>query len=114
MTGLMWKEFMALRAFFGLVVGLFFFFVLLTLATEFPDEQTLEIMWESPAEIASVFGVIALIVSMGLLVREREEGTLGFLDALPVTRVRVFWAKWLVALGILWFDLLLSVGELLV
>lgn len=111
---MLWKEFVALRAFFGLVAGLFFFFVLLTLATEFPDEQTLEILWENPAEIASVFGVIALIVSMGLLVREREEGTLGFLDALPVTRARVFWAKWAVALGILWFDLLLSVGEILV
>lgn len=113
MSGLLWKEFVALRAFLGLVVGLFLVFFALTLATEFPDEQEMDLLWQHPEEMAAILGVMALIVSIGLLVRERDEGTLTYLDGLPVTRARVFWAKWAVALAILWFDLLLMLGEFL-
>jgi ABC-type transport system involved in multi-copper enzyme maturation permease subunit len=45
--------------------------------------------------------LLSFALSAGLLTRERDEGTLEFLDALPVTRSRLFWAKVAVALPVL-------------
>ncbi len=48
-----------------------------------------------------VYGLIALALGTGISVKERDEGTLAFLDALPVTRTHVFFTKLLAALLVL-------------
>lgn len=48
-----------------------------------------------------VFGVVALALGSGVAVKERDEGTLAFLDALPLTRTHVFFAKLAAALLVL-------------
>lgn len=48
-----------------------------------------------------IFGLVALALGTGVAVKERDEGTLAFLDALPVTRTRVFFLKLLAALLVL-------------
>jgi hypothetical protein len=48
-----------------------------------------------------IYGLIALALGTGISVKERDEGTLAFLDALPVTRTQVFFSKLLAALLVL-------------
>lgn len=48
-----------------------------------------------------IFGIVALALGTGVSVKERDEGTLAFLDALPVTRSRVFFVKLLAAMLVL-------------
>jgi hypothetical protein len=48
-----------------------------------------------------VFGVVALALGSGIAVKERDEGTLAFLDALPLTRTHVFFSKLAAALLVL-------------
>lgn len=48
-----------------------------------------------------IYGLIALALGTGISVKERDEGTLAFLDALPVTRTHVFFTKLLAALLVL-------------
>jgi len=48
-----------------------------------------------------IFGLIALALGTGISVKERDDGTLAFLDALPVTRSRVFFVKLLAAMLVL-------------
>lgn len=48
-----------------------------------------------------IYGLIALALGTGISVKERDEGTLAFLDALPVTRTQVFFTKLLAALLVL-------------
>ncbi len=52
--------------------------------------------WESSILVFVVFFSLA----SGLLVREYDEGTIEFLDALPVSRVRIFFTKFLLALSV--------------
>lgn len=42
---------------------------------------------------AVVFWLIAFAIGTGLVTREQDDGTLGFLDGLPVSRSRVFFVK---------------------
>src|SRR5262245_10352113 len=105
MGPLLRKEFRSLLHFLGLEL----FFVLLNwvylLATEFPDQYPLSqlLSEESRSSSQVIAFIMALALAAGLLVREADEGTLLFLDALPVSRARIFWAKFIAALGILWF-----------
>jgi hypothetical protein len=48
-----------------------------------------------------IFGLVALALGTGISVKERDDGTLAFLDALPVTRTRVFFVKLLAAMLVL-------------
>lgn len=48
-----------------------------------------------------VFALVALALGTGVSVKERDEGTLAFLDSLPVTRTRVFLVKVLASMAVL-------------
>jgi hypothetical protein len=54
-----------------------------------------------------VYWLVALAIGTGLVTREAEEGTLAFLDGLPLGRTRVFWIK----CSVTW--LLLSIGPVI-
>lgn len=90
-------------------LALVFFFAALNwvfvLLAEYPDQQPLSKLLgdDNRTNTQVVTFLMAFALAAGLLVREQDEGTLGFLDALPVSRTRVFLAKVLVALGVLWF-----------
>ncbi len=72
--------------------------------TEFPDQQTLAVMLNHDSE--SNNGLIVLFfltfaLSQGLLMRERSESTIEFLDSLPTNRSRVFACKCAAGLTVL-------------
>lgn len=54
--------------------------------------------------------LFAFAITSGVLSREREEGTLAFLDGLPTTRTRIFFAKGLAAWVALWPAPLITIG----
>ena len=107
---LLWKEWIALRPFSVLLGVLFCIGLVATFATEFVDQKP---FWSTcvvgHGNITWVTFVLCVVVSLGLLVREKDEGTLTYLDALPVSRSEVFLAKWIMALisinalNLLWF-----------
>ncbi len=61
--------------------------------------ETFTSVWSMPLPL--IFGIVALALGTGVSVKERDEGTLAFLDALPVTRTRVFFVKLLAAMLVL-------------
>jgi ABC-type transport system involved in multi-copper enzyme maturation permease subunit len=96
------KELRSLAPFLGLIlffIALDWSFVFLA---EFPDQFALSRLLDYRSEGPPLLFVLAFALSAGLLVRERDEGTLAFLDALPVSRVRVFLCKAALALATLW------------
>src|SRR5262245_38407434 len=98
--------FLALVLFFG---SLNWMFLLLTENPyQFPLSKALSA--ENRAETQMTTFVVAFALALGLLVRERDEGTLAFLDGLPVSRSRIFFAKVAIAIGVLW---LLPIADLL-
>ena len=110
MRSLFRKELRSLAPFLALVLffeALNWVFMFLT---EFPDQYPLSKILHSEDGGQVLMFVVAFALASGLLVRERDEGTLAFLDALPVSRARVFFIKFVLALGILW---LLPLGDLL-
>jgi len=81
--------------------------------TEFPDRLTLEKQLtkeHGASDISFSLVFIGLVLCAGLLVRERDDGTLSFLDGLPVTRTRLFLGKLLAAFLILGAVLGFEVG----
>ena len=102
MRSLLWKEarslvpFMALVLFFSLLSWVELFFV------KFPDQYPLHELIRDNDTGAVMSFVIAFALASGLLMRERDDRTLDFLDALPVSRVQIFLAKFALALGALW------------
>src|SRR5262249_8205916 len=104
------KELRSLAPFLGLVL----FLIALNWADEFmtkyPDQYPLaKLMEHDKAEHVMLFA-FAFALAAGLLVRERDEGTLSFLDALPVSRAQIFACKALPALGLLWLIPLSDLG----
>lgn len=89
--------FLALVALIGLLDGFFL------IVAQFPDQQPLSERFEGSSREFTSFGIffIAISLSAGLLVREKDEGTLAFLDGLPVSRSQLFLAKLLPAFGVL-------------
>jgi hypothetical protein len=66
-----------------------------------PDFEALsETFYELGGAGASVALLVAFAVGTGLLAREADEGTLGFLDGLPLSRPRIWTAKVCCALGV--------------
>jgi len=100
------RPFLALVLFFGSLNWLFM------LLAEYPDQYPLsKLMSEESRSSSQILTfIVAWALAAGLLVRERDEGTLMFLDALPVSRAQIFICKFVVALGVLW---LLPLTELL-
>jgi hypothetical protein len=98
MKGLWRKEFRELRPF--LVLGVFLLLLdLLEWSMGQFDMQPLARDFAGNNEsLAILMLLMAFAVGSGLLVREMDDRTLGFLDGLPVTRLRIFFAKTAVAL----------------
>jgi ABC-type transport system involved in multi-copper enzyme maturation permease subunit len=109
------KEWLALRPFAFLLLALFLFGVVYSLSSEYIDRYS---MWhqfvpDTESVLIMVF-VLSIVVALGLLVREKDEGTLLFLDALPVSRASVYLAKWVVAYCLLAGFMLLSILEVFI
>ncbi|MDB6155666.1 MAG: hypothetical protein JWL90_4119 [Chthoniobacteraceae bacterium] len=100
MIALLRKE---LRALFPLALLIFGFvgaLILGDLFTEFPDAQRLcARCWIDNSRSSMVVFILlfGIITGSGLLTGESTRGTLGFLDALPVSRSRVFFGKMIAA-----------------
>ncbi len=103
MWTLLRKELRAQLPFFLLIL-----FLLLTSVLFYAISQPLTLvsteLWfkENVFELDSEFSIIAFILSFalasGLLVREFDDSTIEFMDALPVSRTQWFFAKWLSAM----------------
>jgi ABC-type transport system involved in multi-copper enzyme maturation permease subunit len=96
------KELRSLAPFLGLVL----FFNLLSwaepLVTKFPDQYPLAKLLSHDEGDQVLLFLVAFALASSLLVRERDDGTLAFLDALPISRTRIFFTKTALALGVLW------------
>lgn len=99
---ILWKEWISLRPFALLLLALFVFGLFMVQATEYFDVYP---FWENIISNAgSVVGmtfILCVVVSLGLMVREQDEGTLLYLDGLPISRFSVYLAKWLVAVALI-------------
>jgi len=104
MRTLICKELRTLLPFAWLILGLMALILGSTFAIEFPDTNTLEpAKWlanDRPGALAFLM-LFGLMIGAGLLVNESEQGTLTFLDGLPVSRTRIFGAKMIAGLLVL-------------
>ena len=96
MKPLLHKELRALLPFAGMFLVLGSLNVLSSLFSEFLDMKSLarlvnHAVKNGDPDVPAFVAAFAL--GLGLLVRERDEGTLEFLDALPCSRARIFSAK---------------------
>jgi hypothetical protein len=78
-------------------------------ASEYFDDYPIwKNVLSSPTAVVMSTFILCLVVSMGLVVREKDEGTLLYLDGLPLSRFSVYLAKWLcavlliLAINLLW------------
>src|SRR5262245_61014282 len=91
-------------------IGLVVFICALIVTDEFlrnqPDMRPLASTMSEYVAIGESFSVpmflLVFALGSGLLVREHDEGTMEFLDSLPVSRGRVFWTKVGLASVVLW------------
>lgn len=104
MRALLRKEFRAQRPFGLLIV----FLVALDLTEftigAFPDTHSLGALLNAhsaESEAGFVLLVLATALALALLPREKDEGTLEFLDGLPCTRGRIFAAKAITGVSVL-------------
>jgi hypothetical protein len=114
MRVLFFKELRALRPLAWCIVGMHLLGTIFLLATEMPDEQKFvfaDWMAEDRHGWLMVLALFALMIGAGLLLHESEQGTLRFLDGLPVSRTRLFLAKVLAGLAVLALVPLLGVPE---
>ena len=98
------KELGALMPFLFLALFLSAADIVYVAFTEFPDMHGIpeivlgdETEDDGNATDMFVYFVVAFSLGLGLIVREKDEGTLEFLDSLPISRSRVFWAKIIMA-----------------
>jgi hypothetical protein len=98
------KELRALLPTISFVVCVEIVGLIATFWTEFPDLKTLTTQLDPEKGVSDLAGgviIISVLIATGLLVRERDDGTLGFLDGLPVSRSRLFAGKVLAGLIVL-------------
>ena len=104
MRSLLRKEMRAQIPFAFLVAFLAVIDFVERLVSGFPDAKSLAGLMADSSE-AGPFGFLCLMLAvalgLALLPRERDEGTLEFLDGLPCTRGQVFAAKAFTGIGIL-------------
>ncbi|MBL8920193.1 MAG: ABC transporter permease [Myxococcaceae bacterium] len=96
------KELRALRPYVALAAVL----ILLTVVDDLVTKSSFRALGSTFFSLMApplplIYGLIALALGTGISVKERDDGTLAFLDALPVTRTQVFFTKLLAALVVL-------------
>ena len=64
-----------------------------------PYADTFEPRFKADGDLSMMTFILAFALGCGLLVREQDDRTLEFLDALPTSRWTLFWVKLLVALA---------------
>ena len=114
MRALLAKELRALRPLVWCIVGMHLLGTVFLFAMELPDEQKFDfVSWMAEDRFGwvMVIALFALMIGAGLLIQESEQGTLRFLDGLPVSRTRLFFAKVLAALAVLALIPILGVPE---
>ncbi len=96
------KEFRALRPYWVLAILLMVLSASEVIFT-LPGPRSLASNFPSLAgsTLSFLYAMVALALGTGISVKERDEGTLGFLDSLPVTRTRVFLVKLAAAMLVL-------------
>ncbi|HEX4086639.1 MAG TPA: ABC transporter permease [Chthoniobacteraceae bacterium] len=103
MIALIWKEIRGLKTYAYLMLA----FAMVGLAyfcwMHFPDAASVSTNPDGNSSSATVDSstLFCFFIGLWILVGEHENGTLPFLDALPVSRTRVFWAKWIAAMLLL-------------
>ena len=110
MIELLKKEVRALRPMALLIVAFFAALFVYGMVAEFPDMPDDS---SRESEVAGMLVFIALFATMtgaGLLVSESNDGTLRFLDALPISRTRIFFTKIIAAIVVLLLVPLLGLG----
>ena len=109
---ILWKEWVGLRPFCILLTLLFIIGLVLVQVTQFMDEEPIWTSFFPNSGFASlVTFVLCVIVSLGILTREKDEGNIHFLDGLPVSRSSIYIAKSLLAFGLIAAIDLLWTGE---
>jgi hypothetical protein len=104
------KELRDQRPFLALAL-LLFGIELLDVVLAQPDMHSLSSLFPQLFDASATFQLlVSFAVGTGLLVREHDDGTLAFLDGLPLTRRRLFAAKVGVALAVLMLYPTLRVG----
>jgi hypothetical protein len=97
------KEVRDQRPFLWLALFFIALEVLSTLWTEplglLPYAESFELRFKPDGDLSLLTFVLAFALGCGLLVREQDDRTLEFLDALPTSRWTLFWVKLLVALA---------------
>jgi hypothetical protein len=108
------KELRALKPYAVCILAVFVMSQIFLLATESPDVQRYDpAKWLESSRSSSlvVLTLFCLLTGAGVLMQEREQGTLLFLDGLPLSRTRVFAMKALAGLIVIALCPLLDVGS---
>jgi hypothetical protein len=90
------KELRALHPYAACIIALFGVSLIYLFATEMPDAQPFDpAKWLSKSRSGSMamLSLFSLMLGANLLVQESEQGTLLFLDGLPLSRTRIFIMK---------------------
>ena len=104
MRALLAKELRALRPLACCIAGMLVLTLLYTFATELPDAKPLDPQkWLRDDRMGAfvTLALFGLMIGAGSLIQESEEGTLRFLDGLPLSRTRLFAAKVLAAFAVI-------------
>ena len=103
MAALLRKEFRSRVPFLILIVMLTLFgYAARAVAEPLTLTSTQELYGEGLIELGAEYAVFAFVLTLalsyGLLVREFDDRTIEFLDAMPVSRTQLFFAKWFTAM----------------
>lgn len=114
MSGLWRKELRSIRPFLGLVLAVIALGLLYEAFSGLPNARPMARAYEDYISLdrggTTLCFLVAFALASGLLVREYDDGTMEFLDSLPVSRSRVFVAKVVTGLGVLWLLVVLDIG----
>lgn len=113
MTSLLRKEFVAQWPFVILVIFIVATSYLSAGLTDSLTHRSIESLYGEGLvylefDLLILLSILALAVSYGLLVRDLDDRTIEFLDALPVSRRQIFFAKYIAGLAVLWLMPLLD------
>jgi len=101
MIALIGKELRGLKTYAYLMVAFAVFRFAYFCWTHFPDAAPIRVNSTSDSLAIDASPLFCFFIGLWILVGEHESGTLPFLDALPVSRTRVFWSKWIAAMLLL-------------